>query len=154
MRVIMCKGRIRYVAWYTNLVICRTVTIRREGSTAHFRSRVSHNTEQVIMQAKYVVTCSHLYRISWSHRAGWKIMEIIQQFRLIVGSQAINAQLKILLISQTVPIEYGRALHRGSRVYLYRREYRFFNRSPRRHRHACDHASGENKRCRLVNKYG
>ena len=81
-------------------------------------------------------------------------MEIIPQFRLIVGSQAINAQLKILLISLTVPIEYGRALKRGSGVYLYRIEYRFFNRSPRRHRHACDHASGENKLCRLVNKYG
>ena len=73
-------------------------------------------------------------------------MDIIHQFRLIVGSQAINAQLKILLISLTVPIEYGPTLHRESGVYLYRIAYRFFNRSPQRHRHACDHASGENIR--------
>ena len=72
-------------------------------------------------------------------------MEIIHQFRWIVGSQTINAQLKILLLSLTVPIDYGRALPSVSGVYLYRIEYRFFNGSPGRHRHACDHASGGNK---------
>ena len=70
---------------------------------------------------------------------GLEIKEIIHQFRLIVCSEAINAQLKIILTSLTVPTEYGRALHRGSGVYLYRIEYRFFNRSPRQHRHVGDH---------------